>query len=58
MKKLHQLPTRSRKINFRGDESGVSRPTNLPYSPRKLTWKVKSFVTSNQLVEKGGKLEN
>ncbi|KAL3324772.1 hypothetical protein AABB24_038733 [Solanum stoloniferum] len=42
MKKLHQLTTGSRKINFRGDES-------LPYSPRKLTWKGKSCVTSNQL---------
>ncbi|KAG5628265.1 hypothetical protein H5410_013483 [Solanum commersonii] len=36
MKKLHQLPTGSRKVNFSGEESGVSMPINLSYSPRKL----------------------
>ncbi|XP_059298437.1 uncharacterized protein LOC132051199 isoform X2 [Lycium ferocissimum] len=39
LKKLHQQPTGARKIGFKGDENGVSIPTNLPYSPRKLAWK-------------------
>ncbi|KAF3682106.1 putative DNA-directed RNA polymerase I subunit rpa1-like, partial [Capsicum annuum] len=33
----------------RGDENGVSIPTNMPYSPRKMTWKGKSCVTSSQM---------
>ncbi|KAM3394544.1 hypothetical protein P3S68_003546 [Capsicum galapagoense] len=49
MKNLQQKPTATRKINFRGDENGVSIPTNLPYSPRKMTWKGKSCVTSSQI---------
>ncbi|XP_060195395.1 uncharacterized protein LOC132624670 [Lycium barbarum] len=48
-KKMHQPPTGSRKIGFMGDENGVSRPTNLPYSPRKLGWRGEPCVTSNQL---------
>lgn len=38
-KKLRRLPTETRKISFKGDESGVIEPTNLPYSPKKDTWK-------------------
>ncbi|XP_059315898.1 uncharacterized protein LOC132066661 [Lycium ferocissimum] len=49
LKKMHQQLTVSRKIGFKGDENSVSRPTNLPYSPRKLGWRYKPCVTSNQL---------
>lgn len=45
MKKLHQQPIGSRRISFRGDESGVNMPTNLSYSPRKLAWKGKACAT-------------
>ncbi|KAH0632502.1 hypothetical protein KY284_035288 [Solanum tuberosum] len=51
MKKLQQQPCGSRRISFRGDENGASIPTNLPYSPKKLTWKGKACVTSNQLTK-------
>ncbi|WMV10366.1 hypothetical protein MTR67_003751 [Solanum verrucosum] len=51
MKKLQQQPIGSRKISFRGDENCVAIPTNLPYSPKKLTWKGKACVTSNQLTK-------
>jgi len=51
MKKLQQQPIGSRRISFRGDENGASIPTNLPYSPKKLTWKGKACVTSNQLTK-------
>ncbi|WMV38496.1 hypothetical protein MTR67_031881 [Solanum verrucosum] len=51
MKKLQQQPIGSRRISFRGDENGASIPTNLPYSPKKLTWKDKARVTSNQLTK-------
>ncbi|KAH0669779.1 hypothetical protein KY285_023933 [Solanum tuberosum] len=47
MKKLQQQPIDSRRISFWGDENGASIPTNLPYSPKKLTWKGKACVTSN-----------
>ena len=49
MKKILQQPIGSRKTSFMGDENGVAKPTNLPYSPKKLTWKGKACVTSNQL---------
>ncbi|KAK4359490.1 hypothetical protein RND71_021719 [Anisodus tanguticus] len=32
-----QVAAGIRKINFIGDETGVSEPTDLPYSPTKLT---------------------
>ncbi|KAH0699669.1 hypothetical protein KY284_013884 [Solanum tuberosum] len=51
MKKLQQQPIGSRRISLRGDENGASIPTNLPYSPKKLTWKGKACVTSNQLTK-------
>ncbi|KAH0683196.1 hypothetical protein KY290_021783 [Solanum tuberosum] len=51
MKKLQQQPIGSRRISFRGDENGAYVPTNLPYSPKKLTWKGKACVTSNQLTK-------
>ncbi|KAH0665257.1 hypothetical protein KY285_026463 [Solanum tuberosum] len=51
MKKLQQQPIGSRRIGFRGDENGASIPTNLPYSPKKLTWKGKACVTLNQLTK-------
>ncbi|KAF3647997.1 hypothetical protein FXO37_19664 [Capsicum annuum] len=61
IKKLQQNPTGTRKINCRGDDNGVSMPTNLPYSPKKMTWKGKACVKSNQLAiekeKKIGKLE-
>ncbi|OIT20500.1 hypothetical protein A4A49_56878, partial [Nicotiana attenuata] len=49
-KKLRQMPTGTRKIAFKGDESGANVPTNLPYSPRKVTWKGKAAITSRQLL--------
>jgi len=52
-KKIQIRPTGTRRIGFKGDDNGVSIPTNLPYSPRKLAWKGKEAMTSNQLtVEK------
>ncbi|KAM3266390.1 hypothetical protein P3L10_003384 [Capsicum annuum] len=33
------IPTGTRKISFTGDHTGVSMPTNLPYSLVKTTWK-------------------
>uniref|UniRef100_A0A3Q7EWS2 Uncharacterized protein n=1 Tax=Solanum lycopersicum TaxID=4081 RepID=A0A3Q7EWS2_SOLLC len=39
--------TGTRRIDFKGDENGVSIPTNLPYSPRKLAWKGKEATTSD-----------
>uniref|UniRef100_A0A3Q7ECQ1 PB1-like domain-containing protein n=1 Tax=Solanum lycopersicum TaxID=4081 RepID=A0A3Q7ECQ1_SOLLC len=49
MKKMLQQPIGSRMISYKGDENGVVVPTNLPYSPKKLTWKGKACVTSSQL---------
>lgn len=40
--------TGTRKINFMGDHTGAM-PTNLPYSPQKLTWKGKEAMTTTQL---------
>ncbi|KAH0700186.1 hypothetical protein KY284_014401 [Solanum tuberosum] len=52
-KKIQIRPTGTRRIGFKGDDNGVSIPTNMPYSPRKLAWKGKEAMTSNQLtVEK------
>ncbi|XP_049414752.1 uncharacterized protein LOC125877524 [Solanum stenotomum] len=60
-KKLQRRPIGTRKISFKGDEFGVVEPTNLPYSPKKVTWKGKAAMTSNQLVaekeKKVGKLK-
>ncbi|OIT28674.1 hypothetical protein A4A49_59377, partial [Nicotiana attenuata] len=56
-KKLRQMPTSTSKIAFKGDESGANVPANLPYSPRKVTWKGKEAMTSRQLLaEKEKKL--
>uniref|UniRef100_M1D9T8 Transposon MuDR mudrA n=1 Tax=Solanum tuberosum TaxID=4113 RepID=M1D9T8_SOLTU len=61
-KKFQRRPTGTRKISFKGDEFGVVEPTNLPYSPKKDTWKGKVAMTSNQLVaekeKKVGKIED
>ncbi|XP_006359097.1 uncharacterized protein [Solanum tuberosum] len=52
-KKIQIRSTGTRRIGFKGDDNGVSIPTNLSYSPRKLAWKGKKAMTSNQLtVEK------
>ncbi|KAM3360570.1 hypothetical protein P3S68_015424 [Capsicum galapagoense] len=52
-KKVTHRPTGTRKIDFKGDENGVSIPTNLPYSPKKLTYKGNTTMNSNKLnVEK------
>ncbi|XP_009788415.1 uncharacterized protein [Nicotiana sylvestris] len=60
-RKLHQEPIGTRKIAFKGDIDGVNVPTDLPYSPKKLTWKGKSAMSSSQLVaekeKKIGKLK-
>ncbi|KAM3326012.1 hypothetical protein P3S67_001138 [Capsicum chacoense] len=56
-KKFPRRPTGTRKIGSRGDENGISIPTNLPYSPKKLTYKCNTAMTSNQLnVEKEKKI--
>ncbi|WMV13831.1 hypothetical protein MTR67_007216 [Solanum verrucosum] len=39
----------SRKIVFKGDVRGISTPLDLPYSPKKTTWKGKKAVTTGQL---------
>ncbi|OIT08093.1 hypothetical protein A4A49_05824 [Nicotiana attenuata] len=49
-KKLRQLLTGTRNIAFKGDESGSNMPTNLSYSPRKVTWKGKAAMVSKQLL--------
>ncbi|KAK6797420.1 hypothetical protein RDI58_005122 [Solanum bulbocastanum] len=49
MRMNQQRATGYRVISFRGDHAGISEPTNLPYSPTKLTWKGKEVVTGNQL---------
>ncbi|PHT75522.1 hypothetical protein T459_19044 [Capsicum annuum] len=55
-KKVTHRPTGTRKIDFKGDENGVSIPTNLPYSPKKLTYKGNKTMNSNKLnVEKAKK---
>ncbi|KAF3650313.1 hypothetical protein FXO37_18533 [Capsicum annuum] len=56
VKKVTHRPTGTRKIDFKGDENGVSIPTNLPYSPKKLTYKGNKTMNSNKLnVEKAKK---
>ncbi|MCE5167103.1 hypothetical protein HAX54_037456, partial [Datura stramonium] len=56
-KKMQQQPTGTRRIDLKGDETGVSMSTNLPFSPRKLSWKEKVAMTSNQLtLEKDKKI--
>lgn len=45
----------SRRIGFTGDASGVSTPTNLPYSPTKTIWKGKAATTLNELQNEGKK---
>ncbi|MCD7470818.1 hypothetical protein HAX54_010974 [Datura stramonium] len=54
-RKLLQQPIGIRKIDFKGDEIGVNVPTKMPYSPKKVTWKGKTTMTSNQLVAEKGK---
>ncbi|KAH0640191.1 hypothetical protein KY290_037452 [Solanum tuberosum] len=39
----------SKKIVFKGDARGISTPSDLPYSPKKTTWKGKKAVTTGQL---------
>ncbi|KAH0679334.1 hypothetical protein KY284_020419 [Solanum tuberosum] len=52
-KKIQIRPTNTGRIDIKGYENGVSMPTNLPYSPRKLAFKGKTAMSSNQLtVEK------
>lgn len=41
MRQTQRKLTGERVISFRGDHNGVSEPTDLPYSPTKLTWKGK-----------------
>ncbi|KAG5610823.1 hypothetical protein H5410_022104, partial [Solanum commersonii] len=43
-------PTNTGRIDIKGYEIGVSMPTNLPYSPRKLAFKGKTAMSSNQLI--------
>ncbi|WMV55318.1 hypothetical protein MTR67_048703 [Solanum verrucosum] len=49
MRQNQQTRSANRVITFRGDHRGVSEPTDLPYSPTKVTWKGKEAMTSNQL---------
>ncbi|KAF3636046.1 hypothetical protein FXO37_25674 [Capsicum annuum] len=47
------ISTGTRKISFTGDHTGVSVPTNLPYSSVKTTWRGKKAVPSGQLQMEG-----
>ncbi|KAH0693261.1 hypothetical protein KY290_021453 [Solanum tuberosum] len=49
-KKIQIRPTNTGRIDIKGYENGVSMPTNLPYSPRKLAFKGKIAMSSNQLI--------
>lgn len=49
-KKIQIRPTNTGRIDIKGYEIGVSMPTNLPYSPRKLAFKGKTAMSSNQLI--------
>ncbi|KAG5623242.1 hypothetical protein H5410_008460, partial [Solanum commersonii] len=49
MRMNQQRATGNRVISFRGDHAGISKPTDLPYSPTNLIWKGKEAVTCNQL---------
>jgi len=51
MRKSRMTPsTGGRRIQFTRDATGVSTPTNLPYSPTKIAWQGKEAVTCNQLL--------
>ncbi|XP_060198705.1 uncharacterized protein LOC132627395 isoform X2 [Lycium barbarum] len=41
--------TGNMEIAFKGDARGVSIPSDLSYSPKKITWKGKEAVTTGQL---------
>ncbi|OIT22543.1 hypothetical protein A4A49_59272, partial [Nicotiana attenuata] len=45
-----QQNTGIRIINFTGDHTGSSQPTNFPYSPTRATWKGKQAMTRTQLL--------
>ncbi|KAH0690163.1 hypothetical protein KY289_017521 [Solanum tuberosum] len=55
MRQNQQTRSANRVITFRGDHRRVSEPTDLPYSPTKVTWKGKKAMTSNQLERERGK---
>ncbi|KAK4338377.1 hypothetical protein RND71_042864 [Anisodus tanguticus] len=42
-------PTGTRRIQFIEGEDRVSMPTNLPYSPTKITWRGNAALTPSQL---------
>lgn len=48
-RKLLQQPMGIRKIDFKGDETGVNVPTKLPYSSKKVTWKDKTAMNYTQI---------
>uniref|UniRef100_A0A3Q7J9Q9 Transposase MuDR plant domain-containing protein n=1 Tax=Solanum lycopersicum TaxID=4081 RepID=A0A3Q7J9Q9_SOLLC len=47
--KKRVVPIGARKIQFYGDHTGASVPTNLPYSPIKTTWKGKEAVPAGHV---------
>ncbi|KAH0706387.1 hypothetical protein KY285_010889 [Solanum tuberosum] len=47
--KTRVFPTSARKIQFYGDHTGASVPTNLPYSPVKTTWKGKEAIPAGHV---------
>ncbi|KAH0764890.1 hypothetical protein KY285_000761 [Solanum tuberosum] len=47
--KTRVVPTGARKIQFYGDHTGASVPTNLPYSPVKTTWKGKEALPAGHV---------
>ncbi|XP_009588448.3 uncharacterized protein [Nicotiana tomentosiformis] len=49
MRQNQLMSTGTRVISLRGDHTGVSYPTDLPYTPTKFTCKGKDAVTENQL---------
>ncbi|KAK4708248.1 hypothetical protein R3W88_029173 [Solanum pinnatisectum] len=53
--KTRIVPTGSRKIEFAGDHTGASMPTNMSYSPIKTTWKGKEDVSAGHVQMKAKK---
>ncbi|MCD9561157.1 60S ribosomal protein L32 [Datura stramonium] len=49
MRMTHSRFSKTKVIDFRGDQHGASETKNLLYSPNKLRWKGKDAVNENQL---------
>lgn len=47
---MHHRSTDTRRIDFKENKNGVSMFTNFSYLPRKMTWKGKTAMNSDQMV--------